>query len=217
MKDLHRVAKSLNDECRILPEGEYLESAVFMPLVEIDGELEFLFEKRAEHIRQGGEISFPGGQIDKADATPLNTAIRETVEELGVAEDSIEVMANLGTLISPRGVIVHAFIGVLKTDNIEEINFDKNEVEKIFTIPLSFFKEHEPDTYKLRTEIKPYAFDKDGGKVDLFPAKKLNLPKRYHGKWSIKEHSVLVYPTKGEVVWGLTARLIYEFVKLLKG
>lgn len=213
---LNRLRSNYNGENKILPEGDYLESAVLMPLVDIDGEYHFLFEKRAAKIRQGGEISFPGGQIDEEDSSPLNAAVRETVEELGINKDEIEIDFKLGTLVSPRGVIVHAFVGRILNSKIEGFNFDKDEVEKIFTIPVSFFEENEPDSYKLRTEIKPYKYDSNGDLINLFPAKELNLPRRYHGKWSIKEHSVLVYPTEGETVWGLTAKLIHEFIKQIK-
>lgn len=214
--ELLKRSSELNDECRILPEGDYIESAVLMTMVEVKEELHFLFEKRAKNIQQGGEISFPGGKIDKEDKSPEDTAVRETIEELGVNPDTVKVDFKLGYLISPRGVIVHAYVGRLIIDDLEKIAFDKNEVEKIFTIPVSFFEKNPPKEYKLRAEIKPYTYNKNGEKVDLFPAEKLKLPKRYWGKWSVTEHCVLVYPTEDEIVWGLTAKLINEFINLIK-
>ncbi len=216
LEQLIEIKNKLSSECRILPEGDYLESAVMMPLIKIKDELHFLFEKRAQNIRQGGEVSFPGGQIDAKDKSPLDTAIRETVEELGIDEDSFEIKFKLGILINPLGVIVHTYVGKMNFSDLSQINFDDKEVEKVFTIPVSFFEENPPVEYKLRAEIKPYTYNKKGEKIELFPAEKLNLPKRYHNKWTIRDHTVLVYPARGEVVWGLTAKLINEFVGKLR-
>ncbi len=216
IEQLYELKKSITDDCTILPEGDYFKSAVLMPLIKIEDELCFLFEKRAANIRQGGEISFPGGEIDPEDESPMDAAVRETVEELRIEKEKISIQFKLGTLVSPRGVIVHTYTGTLDIDNITALNYDRNEVEKIFTIPVSFFEKNPPNKYKLRTEIKPYTYGEDGKRIDLFPAEKLNLPKKYHGKWAINDHAVLVYPTENETVWGLTAKLIFEFIKRLK-
>ncbi len=191
----------------------YLQAAVLVPLFEKDNELHILFEKRAANIRQGGEISFPGGEIEEKDGSPLETAIRETVEELGIQYDKIKPVTKLGALISPRGVIVHAFVGEIEIKDLSEISCDKQEVEKVFSIPVSYFERTQPESYILKFEIQPYYINENGEKVELLPVKKLNLPERYARPWTGRGHKVLVYKSKGEVIWGLTAQIINELVK----
>ncbi len=201
---------------RIIGVDDYQQTAVLMPLFEKDGELHFLFEKRAKNIRQGGEVSFPGGGIEPKDKTPLDAAIREAVEELGIRKSKIEVLSKLGVLFNHRGFVVHVFVAEIKIQDEAELNFEESEVEKIFSLPVSFFEENEPDIYNLRMEIHPFAFDEEGRRIELFPAKELNLPSNYADTWKANSHKVLVYKNEKEVVWGLTAKMIYEFIKRAK-
>ena len=201
----------------ILRKDEYLNSAVLIPLIIKDGEFNFLFEKRAAHIRQGGEICFPGGEYDPAkDKTYKETAIRETVEELGVDVSKISVIGIMDTLIGPTGVTVDSFIGTIDIPDISALNYDKNEVEKIFLLPVSFFAENEPEKYHVRLEINPTEIDKNGVKVETLPVKDLQLPVRYSKPWRGRKHSVLVYKTDKEIIWGITAALIFEVISILK-
>ena len=81
MFDENKLIESLPKETGILGKGDFLNSAVLIPLIKLKDEYHLLFEKRAAHIRQGGEICFPGGQLDKEkDKSIIETAVRETVE-----------------------------------------------------------------------------------------------------------------------------------------
>lgn len=65
------------------PIMQHIPSSVMLLLFSIENELHLLFTKRAEHLaHQPGDISFPGGRKEKNE-TPLETALRETQEELG--------------------------------------------------------------------------------------------------------------------------------------
>jgi hypothetical protein len=72
-----------------------------------------------------------------------------------------------------------------------------------------------PDIYDIVIEIKPYV-EKNGEKIVLFPTKDLNLPERYHDKWGGIKNKVYVYHTKYGTLWGITAKLVYEFIKIIK-
>ena len=66
---------------RIIGKNEYFNSAVLILLLNIDDEIHILFQKRASHIRQGGEVCFSGGEFDiTKDNDYSQTAIRETSE-----------------------------------------------------------------------------------------------------------------------------------------
>ncbi len=216
-EDIDILKRSLPKYPNILGKELYFNAAVLIPLIEMKGELCFLFEKRAPHIRQGGEIGFPGGEYDpKSDRNCLEAAIRETEEELGIKRENIEIIGRLDTLISPRGITVDSFVGVLNNVDLKKLNIDKNEVENVFLMPVSWFENNPPLIFKLKTEIKPYYYDKNGKKVILLPVSELGLPKRYENPWEGMEHRVLVYKTEREVIWGITAELVYEIVKKLK-
>ena len=201
----------------ILWKEEYLNSAVLIPLVYKNEEYHFLFEKRSEKIRQGGEICFPGGEFDPSiDKSYKDTALRETTEEVGIDRKYVNIIGILDTLIGPTGITIDSFIGVINDINIMNLSFDKNEVEKIFLIPVSFFINNEPEKYFVRMEIHPSEIDKNGDKIDTLPVKDLQLPDRYSKPWRGRKHKILVYKTSGEVIWGITAVLIYEIIKRLK-
>lgn len=213
--DFNHLREKLPLNTELIDREEYLNSSVLIPLVRINNIYNFLFEKRAANIRQGGELSFPGGEFDKKiDKTFWETAIRETIEELGINREKINVIGQLGILMVP-GVIVNAFIGDVKIKDINEINFDKTEVEKIFTVPISFFKENPPEVYHVRLETHPFYFDDNGHKIELLPAEKLKLPQMYSKPWGKIMKKVYVYNYWGEVIWGITAALVKKTVALL--
>ena len=214
--DLEKLKRSLPPAPGILRKEEYFNSAVLIPLIMVDGEYNFLFEKRSAHIRQGSEICFPGGEFDpEKDKTFKDTAIRETVEEVGIPGNKISIIGLLDTLIGPAGVTVDSFIGVVDVQNISSLKFDKNEVEKIFLVPVRFFADNEPEEYYVRMEITPFEIDKNGERIDTLPAKDLQLPEKYSKTWRGRKHRIFVYKSSGEIIWGITAALIYEVIRKL--
>jgi len=215
--DLENLKSKLPEVPGILGKEEYFNAAVLIPLVMINGEYNFLFEKRAAHIRQGGEICFPGGEFDpETDTTFRDTAIRETIEELGIKKEDISIHGILDTLIGPMGVTVDSFIGTLNLTDLSELKFDKEEVEKIFVIPVSFFMDNAPELYHTRMEINPTDIDKNGEKITTLPVKELQLPERYSRTWRGRKHNIYVYKTDDGVIWGITGALINDVVHKLK-
>jgi coenzyme A diphosphatase NUDT7 len=201
----------------ILGKEEYFNSAVLIPLVFIKMEYHFLFEKRSASIRQGGEICFPGGEIDfDIDRSFEETAIRETVEELGISKDNIEKIGSLDTFVGPMGVTVDSIVARLIVSDLGKINFDKNEVEKVFTVPISFFLETQPEVYEMRQELQSFYLNEEGKRIDLLPVKQLGLPERYSKPRQGKIHKVYVFKYDSEIIWGITAALIVEFMSKIK-
>lgn len=201
----------------ILRKDEYFNSAVLIPLVRCNGEYCILFEKRGAGIRQGSEICFPGGEYDKdLDNNYEETAVRETVEELGIPKEKIEIIGNLDVLIGSMGVTIDPFLGVIKIQSLDELAIDKTEVEKAFLIPLKFFLDNEPEKFSLRVEVHPFYTKENGEKIELFPVKELDLPPRYLGPWQHKKHVVYAYRTPEGTIWGMTAQLLREAVRIIK-
>jgi 8-oxo-dGTP pyrophosphatase MutT (NUDIX family) len=214
--DLNHLVKTFTSPQEIIGKEKYFNSAVLVPLIEINDEYHLLFEIRSGNIRQGGEVSFPGGEFDPAkDKNLKNTAIRETSEELGIFESDIEVCGKMGTLVAPMGVTVDPFVGILKTASTEKLKIDLTEVEKVFTIPVDHFIKNKPDEYFVRLEVHPFYLKENGDREELLPVEKLGLPKKYSSPWKNGKHRVLVYKTEEAVIWGITAEIVYEFCRIL--
>jgi 8-oxo-dGTP pyrophosphatase MutT (NUDIX family) len=104
---LNILKQRLPKHPNIMGRERFFNAAVLIPLILQGDEYNFLFEKRAKHIRQGGEISFPGGKFEPhQDKSCVNAAIRETEEELGISREQINIIGRLDTFISPRGLIL---------------------------------------------------------------------------------------------------------------
>ena len=75
---------------------ERVEAAVLVPLHRgPDGELRVVLIERTAHGRHGGQLALPGGRREPGDRSPRETAIRETVEELGIPAASIVAVEDL--------------------------------------------------------------------------------------------------------------------------
>ena len=186
-------------------EAEYLNSAVLVPIIRRDNELHILFEVRSASLnRQPGEICFPGGRIE-AGETAGAAAVRETAEEIGIPADKITLLGPLNYVVSPIGVILHPFAGCLADDVIFHPN--PREVAELFTVPLSWLMTHEPQEGHMEVATRP------------LPGFPLNLlPPGYPADWKQrKSYPVLFYQYDKYVIWGLTARILGTFVKVLRG
>ena len=187
---------------RILGEEDFFKVSVLLPLVEKDGETHVLFEVRASHMRrQPNEVCFPGGKLDKNDLDERQCAIRETTEELGIHETDISDVIPLDYMVSAFGTIIYPFVGII--EDINKLQPNPDEVGQVFTVPLSYLKETEPDRYKVHFEVKP----EDGFPFDLIVGgENYNWPTRHMDEY--------FYSYDGHVIWGLTARILTHFLKV---
>lgn len=198
------LAKLQNREPTILDYEKFKKSAILIPLLEKDNELHLLFEVRSFTMRsQPGDICFPGGKIDKQDESPLHTAIRETTEELGMNEKSIQEVIPLDYLVSDTGRIIYPFIG--KITNPEQIIPHEAEVEEVFTVPLSFFLETKPERHTVNIHVKP---------DESFPFELIVGGEDYD--WQVRQIDELFYKYDGKVIWGLTAKILTHFIDLIE-
>ena len=101
--------------------------------------------EKPKHMKfHAGEISFPGGKLDSADSDLLQTALRETSEEIGLTISKDQVIGQLEPVVTLNsGFLILPFISVIDTIPTLSANC---EVEKIFHIPLkSFLKTESKD------------------------------------------------------------------------
>ena len=192
-------------------------SVVMVLLCEIDGEYHFVLQERNANIRQGGEVCFPGGMFDKrTDLSPRETAIRETTEELGLPAEKIEIIGRLDTLVAAMGAVIEIFVGIMNAD-IASLDICRDEVEKVFTIPVSYFLDTKPEIHKVLVRIFSSEIDpKTNEEIVYLPVRELGLPERYLDPWGNIKQNVYVFKTGEGIVWGLTAQIIMDFVRVFK-
>lgn len=87
--------------------------AVFIPLIEIDGEDHILFEVRSQNIAQPGEVSFPGGRLEEGEGFK-DAALRETMEELLLANEDIEYLGYSSMILNSSFRHIKSFYGRIK-------------------------------------------------------------------------------------------------------
>lgn len=215
------IIESLKEKLPVVPgingKEEYFNSAVLVLLMLINEEYHFVFQKRAAMIRQAGEICFPGGKFDPAqDASFRETAIRETTEELGVPSEKIRMIGTLDTVFSNMGATVDAFLAILEVDSLDDLRISPDEVERVFTIPVSYFENTEPEIYRVNIVVQPSYINEDGEEVVIFPVEELGLPERYTRPWGNVMSKIYVYRVAEVTIWGITARLIRDVIAKIK-
>lgn len=126
------------DESRLIDASLKLrEAAVLVPLVQRDGGLTVLLTQRNASLSQhAGQVSFPGGGREVFDRDMVDTALRETMEEVGIDARHIEVVGRLPDYITGTGFHVSPIVGLLAPDFT--LQPDPSEVAEVFEVPLAF-------------------------------------------------------------------------------
>ncbi len=112
-------------------------ASVLIPLVQRPEGLTMLLTQRTAHLTDhAGQISFPGGRAEDYDASAIDTALRETEEEIGLARAHIEVVGVLPDYVTGTGYKVTPVVGLVQPPFI--LTPDANEVAEVFEVPLAF-------------------------------------------------------------------------------
>jgi 8-oxo-dGTP pyrophosphatase MutT (NUDIX family) len=115
-----------------------VKAAVLLPLIPRGQDRStLLFTRRTDSLaRHSGQVSFPGGRSEADDLTPVETALRETFEETGIAPSFITVAGYLDRYLTGTGFDIQPVVGLL-ADGYALLP-DPHEVAEIFEVPLSF-------------------------------------------------------------------------------
>lgn len=176
--------------------------SIIIPIIELNGELQILFEVRAKSLRsQPGEIAFPGGKIEFQE-DPRAAGVRELCEELGLFSSDIEIIGSEDILVTQHNRIIYCYIGLINSN--AKIIPSPAEVDHIFTAPLSYLQSFEPiiKVVKVITEAPKN-----------FPYMELGLPENY--KWLEGETNIYFYYYMDYTIWGLTAKILNNFMKVI--
>lgn len=115
---------------------DFKEAAVLIPVFEREGEARVLLTQRTEHLSShSGQVAFPGGKLD-AGETPLEAALREADEEVGLKAENLEVLGTFGTYYSGSGYSIDPVVAMVK--GLPELTINPDEVATTFEVPLAF-------------------------------------------------------------------------------
>lgn len=181
--------------------------SVLVPVVEKEGKLYLLYERRARDMkRQPGEICFPGGELEQ-DETTKECALRETWEEIGIPQESIRVVSQLDTIYTYSNFAMYCYLGIVDAKALDHMVLNPGEVEEAFLVELDWLLTHEPEIYW--TDVIPEP-------PEVFPYEKVTGGMPY--SWRKGKAPVPVYEEyDGNVIWGLTARITKRFTDVIKG
>jgi 8-oxo-dGTP pyrophosphatase MutT (NUDIX family) len=127
----------LNPQNRPKEARELTPAAVLIPLVFRMRQPHVLLTQRTDTLsRHAGQVAFPGGRADPEDISLVETALRETQEETGIAPAFVTVVGFLDAYETGTGYAILPVVGLLR-DGFS-ISAQEREVAKIFEVPLGF-------------------------------------------------------------------------------
>lgn len=168
-------------------------AAVLVPLVMRPQPAVLLTQRTAHLTKHAGQISFPGGRSEPTDPGPVDTALREAQEEVGLAPERVQVLGTLPTYTTGTGFVVTPVVGLIDPVDHEaerlHLVHDPNEVDEVFEVPMAFLMD--PRNHQRR------AFDVAGTPIEFF-----SMP------WQSAAH-------KEYFIWGATAAMLRNLYRFL--
>jgi len=132
-----------------LVDPELTPAGVMVLMYAVDGRYRVLLNVRSDTVEEHkGEISFPGGRRDEGDETLLDTALRETHEEMGIRPEDVEVLGELDDQTTNSNYAISPFVGTIPSPYPFKVN--EREVAKIIEVPVSALL----DGYGIRDEVR---------------------------------------------------------------
>jgi 8-oxo-dGTP pyrophosphatase MutT (NUDIX family) len=128
-----------------------IQSGVLMLIFPYRGKIHTCLIRRPSTMRNhGGQIAFPGGRYEPADTDLIQTALRESFEEIGTDKDQIEIIGALSPIyIQVSNFKIYPFIGWC--DKLPDFKTDKSEVDELFKIPVETI--FHPTTFQTKSVI----------------------------------------------------------------
>lgn len=138
--------------------GDNIFAAVLLPLVNDPIEPQIVLTKRSENLSShSGQVAFPGGKRDLTDRDLLETALRETWEEIDLPPREVNVLAELPPHNTLQRTFVLPYVGLVKPGIPYTAN--PSELDAVFTVPVSYFLD--------RGNLSTYSFNGGSGPREM--------------------------------------------------
>jgi 8-oxo-dGTP pyrophosphatase MutT (NUDIX family) len=164
MDDIDKFSYTVRDllKARVpyhIQEESYAHAGVLIPLFKEDGMYKVLFTKRTDKVEHHkGQISFPGGGVEKDDKTAKDAALREAHEEIGLLKEDVEVLGKTDDMITlVSNYVIHPFVGIIPFPY--EFVINRVEVERIITAPLEVFHPGNTETRRWSAEYEGVVYN----------------------------------------------------------
>jgi 8-oxo-dGTP pyrophosphatase MutT (NUDIX family) len=164
-------------------------AAVLIPIFQDDGVWKMLFIKRTHHHEDhhSGQIAFPGGRFDRQDSSLLDTALRETEEEIGVQPDDVDILGQSSPITTVTDYEITPYLGVIPWPYPLELS--EIEVEKTIIFPFTWLAD--PKNRRVKS-----------WKSRSIPPKEIPV--------------IFFNEYQGEILWGATAQIVMDLLELIK-
>ena len=189
------------------PDEEYLSAflsdapkpaAVLVPLLRApvkSGEepvWHLLLTRRSDRLTEHrGQVAFPGGRSDPGDPTPEATALREAYEEIGLLPHQVRVLGHLSNLWTITNYSITPVVAIISWPF--SIRLATHEVSRVFIIPLNWLAD--PAHHEIRQR---------------------EIPSPYSLQLKSERYPIIYYhPYDGEVLWGVSAEITNNLIRLL--
>jgi len=172
-------------------------AAVLVPFLRITDGWHLLFTRRTDKLPEhSGQVAFPGGSMDPGESSPEQTALREASEEIGLHPNKVQVIGRLRSIITITNYQVTPIVGIIPWPY--PIQLEREEVQRVFTIPLTWLAQ--PDNREIRqhTRLLPQTGHESGGERES-----VTMPAIYFKKYD------------GELLWGVTAQIVVSLLDIL--
>lgn len=165
-------------------------AAVLVPIVAHAQRSTLLLTQRTWNLRHhSGQVAFPGGRLESTDASPVEAALREANEEIGLEPARVEVIGPLPEYLTGTGFLVTPIVGLLHPGF--SLHPDPGEVADVFEVPLDFLmnpRHHQRRSIRIA----------GGGERTFF-----TMPYRAPGE------------AEERFIWGATAAMLRNLYRLL--
>lgn len=139
-------------------EMAFVDAAVLFPIVLRELAPTVLLTQRTAHLKDhAGQIAFPGGRVEASDLSAIDTALRETEEEIGLSRERVEVLGFLPEYRTGTGYRVTPVVGLVHPPF--ELLPDPFEVAEAFEVPLGFLLDpanHKEHSLHYRGALRHY-------------------------------------------------------------
>ena len=120
--------------------SDLMPAAVLLLLYAKEGVYHVLLNKRSELVEHHkGEISFPGGARDPEDRDFLDTALRETEEEMGVSRSDVTILGELDDIVTRTNFGVRVYVGTIPYPY--PFKPSQDEIAEVLEVPLSVLQD----------------------------------------------------------------------------